>query len=322
MKKLTLALMIFTTMGSSFIANAAEDPVSMLELADPDYPGGTYDVKIEMQKKVDEVSNLQMQPHQVDVVKNMLLEQQRATATPYTHTAKPVTRSLNVNFEPGKTPPVIRLSSNMLSTLVFTDAVGNPWNIAGVALNRNLFSDGADINSGVTYNPDTKSGDAENAVVKNHNILSLEPLNPVAYGNVAVTLEGLDTPVILLLTTGQSEVDLRVDARISGINPNRQFKTKFSISKASTDVDDVTLLFVDGTPPKDALQLKTSSNEIEAWELDDQLVIRTKHNILYPAFVSSVTSSSGVTVYRLNNENQAVTITKGKSPKTIYIDKP
>lgn len=314
MKKLKLVLIVLSAMGVVAQANARDsrETVNLLELSDPDFPGGSYSSKIEMDKKVNELTELELTKDHVVKVKDILLNQQRASSSPYNHTAKPVTRSLNVDLSPGLTPPVVRLSSNMLTTIVFTDAAGNPWNIASVALNRNLFSDGSSLQQ-AGFNPETSKG---------NNILSIEPLSPVAYGNAAIRLQGLDSPIILMLSTGQSDVDVRVDARIPAINPNRVNNTISTKIKASIDIDDATLLFVDGTPPPDALGLKTTSSEIEAWLFNDEIIVRTKNTILYPSYGSSVTSTNGVTAYKFDPQVGAITISKNGAPLTIYIDKP
>lgn len=315
MKKISLALLVASSFSQISFAEKAE-PLSALEVADPDLPGGSYDTRIELQRKVDQVTNLSLQPSQYNDIKEVLLGQLRANASPYTSIATPVTRSLNVRFTPGLTPPVIRLSANMLSTIVFSDAVGNPWNISNVAMNRVMFSNGSDVSQQVQA-----SGAQDDTTIKrNLNILSLEPLNPVAYGNVAVTLEGLDTPVIFILSTGQAEVDLRVDARLPGLNPNREVKEGFSSAKGVSTIDETTLLFVDGSPPKDAAQLKSSSPDVEAWNFSDELVVRTDAQIIYPAYIASVTSASGMTVYRFAKETQAITVSKGTTSKNIFFE--
>lgn len=314
----SLALISFIGLNSVNTFSAEPENLNILELASADYPGGSYDEKIEMQKKVSRLENLQMTPEQMRSIKEMLLTQKRSASTPYPTTAIPVTRSLGVKFESGLTPPIIRLSANMLTTIVFTDGAGNPWNIESVALNRQLFSDGADVKSGISNTENNDSGEKPTNLVRN--ILSIEPLNPVAYGNVIVTLEGFDKPVILMLATGQQEVDMRVDARISGINPNRIKKSNFN-PNMSTTMDEAVLLFVDGTPPEDVERMKVSSNSISAWRFNDELVVRTNKTIIYPAYKSSVTSSSGISVYRFDVENQSVTISDmNGQPSTIYIE--
>lgn len=301
---------------SGYAQKAAE--LTPLEITDPDLPGGTYDLKMELQKKIKEAEDLTLSPAQTDSIKSIYLERQRVLASPYVNTATPVTRSLNIKFSSGLTPPVVRLSSNMLTTLVFTDAAGSPWEIESVALNRSLFSDGSDINQ-VAVSPTAQDAPQPS---RTRNFLTIEPLNSYAYGNVAVTLRGLDTPVIFMLATGQNEVDVRVDARISGINPAQKLTQAQNCLTGcfSKELDDLTLMFVDGTPPAGAQPLKASSSEVEAWEYGESLVVRTTTPLIYPSFNSSVTSSSGVTVYKFEKEVRSITLSKGSSAKTIHLE--
>lgn len=310
LKLATLAVMLSLSVPA--LANNSAPP-NMLEIADPDLPGGSYDSRIEMERKVKELTDLQMTPEQVRQVKTLFLDQQRAAATPYPVIAEPVTRSLNMTMTPGVAPPVLRLSAGMLSTIVFTDAAGNPWDIKSVALNRSQFSDG--VTQGLTSN----SNDDNKSI---NNILTLEPLNPASYGNVSVTLEGLATPVIFTLSTGQNKVDVRVDARIPSINPFATSSNSSLPARISTSIDDTTLLFVDGTPPVEAIAYIVSDKLIEAWKFGEDLIVRTDSKIIFPAYSSAVTSTSGMSVYRFDAGHQSITVSKGGSPVTIHLEQP
>lgn len=309
-KLATLAVLL-----SLSLPTFAEDsaPPNMLEISDPDLAGGSYDSRIELDRKVKELTDLQMTPEQIRQVKTLLLDQQRASSTPYPVVAEPVTRSINVTMTPGIAPPVLRLSSGMLSTIVFTDAAGNPWDIKSVALNRSQFSDG--VNQSMTSN-----SDADNKSI--NNILTIEPLNPASYGNVSVTLENLATPVIFTLSAGQNQVDVRVDARIPSVNPASTTRSNSLPARITTDIDDTTLLFVDGTPPVEAVPYVTSSKLIEAWKFGEDLIVRTDSKILFPAYSTAVTSTSGMSVYRFDSGHQSITVSKGGSPVTIHLEQP
>ncbi|OIH08590.1 hypothetical protein A7M79_07185 [Acinetobacter baumannii] len=299
-------------------ADDAEQKSNPYASINPEYIGSSYDAAVENEKRLNELKALEFTQDQTNMLKDMILRQKRNLSTPYTNTAKPITRSIPIKFDAGLTPQVLRLSANILTTVVFTDSVGNPWNIASVSLNRNLFSDSSDVTGASSKDGETTS--------RFHNILTLEPLDPVASGNVVITLEGLDKPVIFMLSTGQNDVDTRVDARISGLNPNKKMRAvnggygQSSSGNTLLDMDETTLLFVDGNPPVEAERIKTSSPQIEAWSFNDQLVVRTNKEILYPPFISSAMSSGGITVYRFDIENQSITIRNGSSPETIFIE--
>lgn len=337
---LLLVSLIGTGFSSTIFASNDDTPTS-LEVSDPDYPGASFDEKIEIQKKLNLYQNSQLTLDQQNQMKETILRQNQILSTPYTNTATPVTRSLKIKFDSGLTPPIIRLSANMLTTLVFTDSQGNPWNITSVAVNKTLFSLGVENNT-QSNNQASQSKDEAKPDTAPNNILSLEPLTPIAYGNIAITLDGLDTPVILMLSAGQKEVDMRVDARISGLNPNRtnkgHFGSKFgeniglddmkyyvptsaSANATVTQVDDMTLLFVDGTPPKDAELLKVSDHKTEAWLFDNETIVRTNQTVLYPAYSSAVTSASGITVYRFPQDTQNIVLSGNNGqPQPIYLE--
>ncbi len=69
----------------------------------------------------------------------------------------------------------------MLSTIVFTDSSGNPWNVEKISLDRGRFSDGLG-----------EQNEKSQTKIPETNILSIEPLRiQAAFGNVTVTLKGL-----------------------------------------------------------------------------------------------------------------------------------
>ncbi len=333
MKKLSLIMMAMAIV-SATSATAAEAPLNSLEILDPDYQGSSFDYQTEIERKVNELDKLQFTTEQSNKIKDIVLNQERVLSTPYTNVPTPVTRSINVKFTPGLTPPVLRLSANMLTTIVFTDAAGNPWDISTVSINKNLFNAGGTTTEAANQPQQaqqTGTQEVNTTVEENyspHNILTLEPLNPAAYGNIAITLEGLPTPVIFILTTGQGETDMRVDARISSVNKLRAARNgnlpnngSSTYSTALSNLDDSTLLFADGTPPEEAVRLKSTSSEIEVWLFKDDLIARTTSTIIYPSFKSSVTSTGGVSVYTFDPENQSITISdKNGLPKTIHIE--
>lgn len=306
------ALAVMLSLSVPAVANNTAPP-NMLEIADADLAGGSYDVRIEMDRKVKELTDLQMTPEQVRQIKTMQLDQLRAAATPYPNLAEPITRSINMTMTPGIAPPVLRLSAGMLSTIVFTDAAGNPWDIQSVALNRSKFSDG------INQSLNTAATDEHKNI---GNILTIEPLDPAAYGNVSITLAELATPIIFTLSTGQNKVDVRVDARIPSVNPSASNRNSAAPARISTEIDDTTLLFVDGTPPIEAVAYNVSNNLIEAWKFGENLIVRTESKILFPAYSSAVTSTSGMSVYRFDAGHQSITVSKGGSPVTIHLEQP
>ncbi len=228
---------------------------------------------------VNEAMELQLTPSEIQSIKEKRLERERQLATPYNLIAKPITRTIFVDLTSGAQPPVLRLTKGQQSSIVFTDVDGNPWMIDRVSFNHELFSDGR-TEAAAKDSPAT-------------NILTLEAMKAVAYGNVTVTLQKLHVPVIFVLTTDQPEVDIRIDAKIDGMNPNAPPVQMTSSGMPNIDSD--LGGFLDGVPPKEAKTLKvTGIEETQAWRLNNNIYVRTRGGApLYPAYIASTRATSG-----------------------------
>lgn len=255
------------------------------------------------EEMIQELEGLQLTPEQVSRVKQLYLQREMNKATPYATPPNPVTRTLAVNLEPGIAPPLLRLSRGQQSSIVFSDANGNPWFIKKVSLNRQAFNDG-------------KNGSDKDE--ESTNVLSLEPLNPMAYGNVSVTLNGLSTPVIFTLTSGQSDVDVRVDAKIPGYNPDAGHSV--SVTSLPT-IDGELVYFMDGVPPKEAKRLNVRGLDgTTAWDYGGNLYLRTRASAQFPAYRNAARSTSGISVYRYEGLYDTVTLLTGGRAVTVFVE--
>lgn len=257
-----------------------------------------------VEESVGDIEDLQLTPAQMNRLKQIYLNREKQKAMPYVSPAKPITRTLFVNLDPGVSPPVLRLTRGQQTSIVFSDAGGQPWFIDNVSLNRQLFSDG-------------RLGAAA-AAQQPTNVLTVEPLGAAAYGNVTVSLRSLSTPVIFVLTSSQKEVDMRVDAKIPGRNPD----AIESVATLTTmpGIDNALSYFLDGVPPKDSRQLKvTGLDGVEAWVYRENLYVRANADAQYPAYLAAARSTSGVSVYRYAGQHSSITFLTGGQAKTVFI---
>lgn len=252
---------------------------------------------------VGEVQQGQLSPQQVDVLKDIQLQRDKSKSTPYLSPAKPITRSLMVNLDAGVEPPVLRLSRGAQTSVVFSDMNGNPWMIDRVSMNRDQFSDGM--------------GGGGGEMASSTNILTLEPLTTAAFGNATVVLKGMNTPIILTLTSGQPQMDARVDAKIEGLNPDAMQSVQVS---SYPTLDDSLTSFLDGTPPSSAKKLTVSgAKDIRAWSYNGNLYVRAKADALYPAYMSAAKSTSGMSIYRYSGVKNSVTLMAQGQTYTVFI---
>ena len=220
-----------------------------------------------------------LSPNQIKAMRNMLDETQRATAAePFDSPPQPTSSSLMVNLAPGMTPPVIRLYRGFVSSLVFVDSTGAPWPIVAY-----------DLGNPTAFNIAWNAKD---------NLLMVQAQTGYTYGNLAVKLENLDTPVMLTLVPGQRAVDYRVDLRIMGYGPNA--KQAYSGASNNPQGTSSTLLnILDGVPPQGAKRLKVQGDRTEAWLYEDNLYLRTAYSLLSPAWVAKLSSADGMNAYEL-----------------------
>ncbi|WP_460199018.1 DotH/IcmK family type IV secretion protein (plasmid) [Xanthomonas campestris pv. passiflorae] len=255
------------------------------------------------EESLQDLEDLQLTPEQVERLKRLHIQREQGRATPYTTPPKPITRTLFINLDPGVSPPVLRLTSGQQSSIVFSDTSGQPWFIDAVSVNRGLFDDGRGSDSG---------GDAPPT-----NVLTLEAVTPAAYGNVTVRLRGLSTPVIFILSAAQDEVDMRVDAKVPGHNPDSVATVTTSMMPS---IDDALSYFLDGVPPKDAKQLEVSGLDgVDAWLYRDNMYVRAKADAQYPAYLAAARSTSGVAVYRFAGFRSSITFLVGGQAVTIFV---
>ena len=184
-----------------------------------------------------------LSPDQTIKVKKWYESDEYAQASSASTPPKPTATSQMVDLSPGSTPPVIRLSQGFVSSLVFLDATGAPWPIAAYDLgNPSAFNIQWDRVS---------------------NTLMIQASKLYTYGNLAVRLRGLNTPVMLTLIPGQKAVDYRVDLRMQGNGPNaKQIPMDVNLPSSSKDV---LLHVLDGVPPSGSSHLTVSGGDAQAW---------------------------------------------------------
>ena len=218
-----------------------------------------------------------LSPEQVVRMKQMYQTNEYAQASPVGTPPKPTATSQFVNLSPGSTPPVILLSQGFVSSLVFLDSTGAPWPISAYDL--------GDPNS---FNIQWD---------KTSNTLMVQASKLYTYGNLAVRLRGLNTPVMLTLIPGQKAVDYRVDLRVHGDGPNaKNLPLEEGLPPAANDL---LLHVLDGVPPPGSTRLVVSGGDARAWILNDRMYIRTNLTILSPGWLGSMTSADGTHAYEM-----------------------
>jgi len=216
-------------------------------------------------------------PAQIHELKDLYAKTQRASAATPGIPPKPTSTTEMVNLAPGATPPIVRLSQGFITSLVFVDATGQPWPVAAFDLgNPQAFN--------IQWN-------------RKNNILMIQAKSAYTYGNLAVKLQGLATPIMVTLIPGQKVVDYRVDMRIQQLGPNAKQEPLGNGLPAQADPALLSLL--DGVPPSGATRLQVAGGQAQAWEYKNKLLLRTPMTVLSPGFISTMSSVDGTHAYQL-----------------------
>jgi intracellular multiplication protein IcmK len=218
-----------------------------------------------------------MTPEQILRLRQMYNASEFAQAATPGTPPRPTATSQFVNLSPGSTPPAIRLAQGFVSSLVFLDSTGAPWPISAYDLGNT---------SAFNIQWDKKS-----------NTLMIQSLKLYTYGNLAVRLQGLNTPVMLTLVPGQKAVDYRVDLRVQGYGPNA---SNMPVGQGLPASANNTLLHVlDGVPPAGSKRLVVKGGNAKAWSMGDKMYVRTNLTILSPGWLATMTSGDGTHAYEM-----------------------
>ncbi len=232
-------------------------------------------------------------PEQIIEMRRAQDRTQRAVATAPDVPPRPVSSTLVIDLSPGMTPPIVRLGSGYVSSLVFLDSTGQPWPIADYSL-------GDPKNFNLQWDRKT-------------NTIFMQSNTTYASGNLAVRLANLDTPVMLSLVSGQKEMDYRVDLQVRGRGPNAKAAVVGDALPAGPDP--LLLSVLDGVPPAGSIELQVTCGCGLAWLYKDKMIFRTHLTILSPAWVSTVSSADGTRVYEMAPTPLVIATQNGKMVK-------
>ncbi|EJP9634737.1 conjugal transfer protein TraN [Salmonella enterica] len=227
----------------------------------------------------------ELSPDEIRSLRGIMSENERAISAPVTSVV-PRISTLTVSLSPGASLPLVRTAMNNLSVVTFTDINGTPW-----------------PQSDPPYNPAPRLFDVQ----YNANMVTITPLRPWVSGNVSVYLKGLSVPVILNVTSGETdtrttsqEMDSRLDLRIPREGPG---SSVLATPEDKIALHDRTLQAVlDGVPPADpsVRRLKFTGNvpDTTIWQSGDELLVRSRA-VLRDEFEQTLSSADGTHLWKL-----------------------
>lgn len=239
---------------------------------------------------------LPMTPDQIRSLHALFDETQRAASEGPGVPPLPTSTAVQVRLEPGATPPLIRLSAGIVTSLVLVDSTGAPWPIKAYSIgNPKAFN--------IQWEPKS-------------NLLLIQSLTVSKTGNLAIVLAGLNTPIMVTLMSGQKAVDYRVDLRVPGLGPNAKPAMEGLPGVESPYLLDV----LNGVPPPNSKKLVLPNCiSCELWSTKEHFFLRTRFTLLSPAWISKMSSPDGTNAYELNATPVLLLSEHGKV-FTLYVE--
>lgn len=236
---------------------------------------------------VDEAASLDspLSAEEIRELRLRLTDNERSVNAPMVSVV-PRISSLTLNLSPGASIPLVRTAMNNQSVVTLTDISGAPWPQSDPPINA------SPKNFDVKFNPGS-------------NMLTITPLRPWAAGNISVYLKGLDVPVMINVTSGETdtrtasqEIDSRLDLRVPRQGPGT--------ATSGAPVDKIALhsttlqAFLDGIPPEDARRLKFQGSvpDTVIWQQGDDLMVRSRA-MLRDEFEQTLSSADGTHLWKL-----------------------
>ena len=186
---------------------------------------------------------------------------------------RPVSEVMRVRFAAGATPQVLRIATGYVSTVVFSDVTGAPWNVLRVIPG----------NKGQLRVPEAEKEDGSSNNAIKTNSFTVAPLVDEVTTNLAIYLEGAPAPITMIVATGQPEVDFRLDVSVQARGPAAVAPT-LSRGLAESVSPELTNM-VAGLTPTQAKPLKIISSDVadvQAWVMGQRMFVRARANVLTP----------------------------------------
>ncbi len=221
-----------------------------------------------------------MTPDMVRDYRNAFRENE--TAVHFRPYPEPVNDAALVTLEPGERPVELSVAPGIASVVGFHDAAGEPWPIRQYVL-----GDGSAFQV-------AQLGEMSSA-------LAVSPLARVGWTNLVIALAGEESPVVLKVIIDSGRAHFRRSIQVMKLGPG---------SEDTGGADSAALPAAGSRQMIDALtgagmgdrsaKVPVSGVDAQAWTLDGQLYVRSRHALLSPPWSASLAGPGGIRAYRLD----------------------
>lgn len=237
-------------------------------------------------------------PDEIRQLVQRLRENQRAAASVPLTTLKG--RVISVDLSPGAEIHTLRVRSGYLSLITIYDSTGAPWPIEAHATG---YDDALDIK------PVKPTGEA---------FLTIAPKSNFPDTNLSIHLKGLPRAVIIRVAEGTDQiVDTSVDIRVPAMGPNAVPPIIDRPNLVAGDDPRLTAV-LQGLTPERGQALNSSAPSVRAWLVGSELYVRTRAEVLSPAYKARMRSSDGTSAYLLG-DRPIIVVSENGQPVSVTL---
>ena len=194
-----------------------------------------------------------------------------------------------LDMKPGKKPPIVYISQFQPTNIAFIDAAGEPWEIV------ELFG------SDDTFVQPKKASDGMSiwltALSDNYRSLGL-----------GVMLKGMTKAVIVRLQASDERYNTQKTFQLNSLSPDnkREFLSDVTIANVGAPVNRDLNNIIHGVTPYQAKKLDTNLGNVEAWQKDKTIFLRTRLKVYLPDIVDVQHGQNGIIAYELPLTSRAL----------------
>lgn len=235
-----------------------------------------------------------MSVQQIEAYQRLLEEMKRVSAAKSKPRAVPESSRVPISLTPGRAPHVLRLSADMVSTVIFTDSTGAPWPIVAVI-------------AGAKDKLDIKRDDK-----RAPHIFTVAPLESYVTTNLSVWLENSTVPIVMSVVGQQRLVDFMLEMAVQARGPNAKAPTvDYALSNELISADQNEIL--NGLTPQGAIELKVTGGDARAWVIGNKMMLRTSMLLRAPTARRVFSGADGSKVYELPHTPVVNMVSEGRT---------
>lgn len=278
------------------VSNAVPQPAYPFDPPKPAQPSPLDELRGGV---LEENLGLLLRPDDIGAINNHKLDAQGASTYPgYAGKALPSARRRDIRYAQGpqQGPENLWLAQNIPSPVSFQDQYGNPWPIVSIAYDARYYSVNGKGCGGGSQNggeePTTNAGERPT-------FLLVTPCRFWTWGSFTVQLQGLNTPIVFVAGSGTDDqkpfVDVPVLVHVEGLSPTAKGpkaakgkkRSKAYVARApqvDPGPDSAYQAFLNGTPPRGAMQVGTSDPNAAAWLWQGSMYLVAPYSVVTPDY--------------------------------------